>query len=205
MCWMIPLDAVGSWGGLRTVTLVTNGWMTEIPFSDIRPGDAVGLCGLNTGGNAGHIQLVDAYDPATGHITVWEQAGGVDGPRRNQYKRITSGYKAYRATTPSGGGGDDSMNQAQNDMLTFIFNQFTNAVIKGETTVGTAQQGGDGPLYYDPSTPVALNTQLRAIGENAESCSEDVELILTDEQLDALADKVVARLGVLQFHAEDPV
>ncbi|WP_412542614.1 hypothetical protein R8Z50_09015 [Longispora sp. K20-0274] len=30
MCWVIPLGADGSWGGMNTVSLVTDGWMSPI-------------------------------------------------------------------------------------------------------------------------------------------------------------------------------
>ncbi len=105
MCWAIPLD--GYWGGPSTVTLLSDGWMTEIPFSELGPADAVGLCGPNTAGNAGHIQFVESYNAPFGSAVIWEQAGGVWGPQRRQLKRITAGYKAYRFTNLDSGGGDD--------------------------------------------------------------------------------------------------
>lgn len=97
MCWGIPPDAApGGWGGLNTVTLVTGGWMREIPVDDLRPGDAVGRCGPGTAGAAGHIQLFEAWDDrAALRHWVLEQAGGARGWRR-RLVGWTPGYKAYR-------------------------------------------------------------------------------------------------------------
>lgn len=94
MCWAIPLDEY--WGGPSTVSLVSDGWMHEISWAELGPADAVGLCGPNTAGNAGHIQFVESYNPATGSAVIWEQAGGTWGPLRRSVKRITAGYKPYR-------------------------------------------------------------------------------------------------------------
>lgn len=91
-----------AWGiskWLNTVSLVTDGWMHEIDPNDLKPGDAIGRCGLGTGGNAGHVQLFVRWDNAipgdNGH-TVLEQAGGGAGPDENHYSYWPSGYKAYR-------------------------------------------------------------------------------------------------------------
>jgi len=95
MCWKTPPP------GENTVTLVTRGFMKEIPVSDLQPGDAIGLCGPGTAGDDGHIQLFDGW--TTNGLHIWEQAGGVNGPVRREIKRITPGYKAYRyvAITPT--------------------------------------------------------------------------------------------------------
>lgn len=87
LCWQIPV-------AVSTVTLVTGGWMYEIPQADLRLGDAIGKCGPGTAGNAGHIQLFRWWT-ATG-LAIAEQAGGPPGPRHHEIKRITPGYKAYR-------------------------------------------------------------------------------------------------------------
>jgi hypothetical protein len=86
-CWNIPVP-------VNTVTLVTDGWMYEVPFADRRKGDAFGLCGPGTSGDAGHIQLY-IKDTATG-LFIAEQAGGPPGPRHRTIKNITAGYKTYR-------------------------------------------------------------------------------------------------------------
>jgi hypothetical protein len=89
LCWAIPAP------GENTVTLVTEGWMREIPVAELRMGDAVGKCGPNTGGNDGHIQWVESYRP--GQLIIWEQAGGgVLGPRRRILTGLRAGYRAYR-------------------------------------------------------------------------------------------------------------
>lgn len=101
MCWGIPLGS-GSWGGENTATLVTEGWMREIAPSDLRPGDAVGICGPGSAGDAGHIVLFEKWvnnDPADDHYWLWEQAGGQRGPvhRIVDYPYPSPGtWKAYR-------------------------------------------------------------------------------------------------------------
>lgn len=89
MCWMVP-PAGGS-----TVTLVDDGTMYEIPWDQLKPGDAVGNCGPGTGGAYGHIQLFECWDPGGGYW-VWEQSGGGWGPDRNYYRDFPSGYRAWR-------------------------------------------------------------------------------------------------------------
>src|SRR6266478_3871580 len=90
MCWALGIS-------YSTVSLVNENIMHEIPFADLLPGDALGLCGPGTDGNAGHIQLYEAPSNAPYRL-VWEQAGGIDGPRRRM--SITpSNYKAYRLNT----------------------------------------------------------------------------------------------------------
>lgn len=104
MCWGIPPNAQpGGWGGLNTVTLVSGGWMTEIPRDQLRPGDAVGLCGPGTRGDAGHIVIFERWhddDPSTGRYWCWEQAGGQHGPVHRlityPYPGGGSAWKAWR-------------------------------------------------------------------------------------------------------------
>lgn len=103
MCWGIPPNENGGWGGQNTVTLVTRGYMYEIPLNDLKPGDAVGICGPNTGGDGGHIVLFDRWynqDPNNDDYYLWEQAGGQRGP---VYRKTTYPYggpigpwRAYR-------------------------------------------------------------------------------------------------------------
>jgi hypothetical protein len=98
MCWAIPTDAPGSWGGLSTVTLVTDGWMHEIPADQLQPGDAVGKCGPGSAGNDGHIQLFVRWyndDPHDSRYWCLEQAGGVNGPQQRLMNWIPW-YRAYR-------------------------------------------------------------------------------------------------------------
>jgi peptidoglycan hydrolase-like protein with peptidoglycan-binding domain len=98
MSWGVPLNAPGSWGGLNTVNLVTDGWMHKIDPNDLKPGDAIGLCGPGTGGNDGHIQLFTAWyntDPNNSDYWCLEQFGGTSGPQRRLH-HWPSNYKAYR-------------------------------------------------------------------------------------------------------------
>jgi len=92
MCWAIPSSP---WGGENTESLVTEGWMSEVPADQLQPGDAIGMCGPGTLGDAGHVQLFEAWT-AGGGLVIWEQAGGTVGPTRRTIKRITPGYRAYR-------------------------------------------------------------------------------------------------------------
>jgi hypothetical protein len=104
LCWGLSPNADGGWGGQNTVTLVTRGYMKEIPASDLRPGDAVGNCGIGTGGDAGHIVLFEKWandDPNNDDFWLWEQAGGANGPRRRMVTYPYPGmsappWKAYR-------------------------------------------------------------------------------------------------------------
>ncbi len=104
MCWAIPL--AGTWGGPNTVSLITDGWMREITPDELRPGDAVGLCGPGTAGDLGHVQLFDEWannDSTDSHHFVWQQRGGVFGPRR-ELVDWTAGYRAYRYRDITDGG-----------------------------------------------------------------------------------------------------
>lgn len=99
MCWGIPTNAPGSWGGLNTVNLVTDGWMHEIKTDDLQPADAIGRCGPGTQGDGGHIQLFAGWrngNPADNSHYVIEQAGGGSGPRRRLVLSWVGGYRAYR-------------------------------------------------------------------------------------------------------------
>jgi hypothetical protein len=53
--------------GLNTVTLVTEGHISEITRDQLRPGDRVGHCGEGTAGDAGHVVVFDRWE--TGHDT----------------------------------------------------------------------------------------------------------------------------------------
>lgn len=112
MCWGIPPQAApGGWGGLNTVTLVTGGWMREISPSDLQPGDAVGICGPNTGGDDGHIVLFERWaSDAEDESRYWayEQAGGGPGPRHRiiayPYGGSSGAWRAYRFRDITDGG-----------------------------------------------------------------------------------------------------
>jgi hypothetical protein len=147
MCWTIPLHAPGSWGGMNTVNLVTDRVMTEIPISDLQPGDAIGLCGPGTAGDDGHIQLVEAVT-ATG-LVIWEQAGGVRGPVRRTIKRPTPGYKAYRYQ-----GIADGPTTVEDDMPKFFR-------VDQDGRMGVT----DGPTWYHLESDAAVDAALRIWGQ----------------------------------------
>lgn len=117
MCWGIPPGAAGGWGGQSTVTLVTQGWMREIPASDLKPGDAVGICGPGSAGDDGHIVLFERWandNPNDDHYWLYEQAGSQRGPVHRvtdyPYGGPVGAWRAYRfrditdGTTPTPGG-----------------------------------------------------------------------------------------------------
>lgn len=92
MCWALPP------AGENTVTLVTEGHMTEIAVDELLPGDAVGLCGPGTAGDAGHVQLFERWlndDPNDSRYYCWQQSGGRKGPTHDLVD-WTDGYRAYR-------------------------------------------------------------------------------------------------------------
>jgi len=113
MCWNLPV------AGEDTQSFVAEGHMVEIDRSQLQAGDAIGNCGWGTLGAAGHIQLVESYDPWSGLCTYWEQNGGQSGPSRRVNYYISSGYQAYRFTgTVAGSGEDDMTPQEYQDLLT---------------------------------------------------------------------------------------
>lgn len=110
MCWAIPPAERGGWGGQSTVTLVTNGYMREIPSSDLQPGDAVGICGPGTPGGAGHIVLFEGWvndDPYDDRYWAYEQCGGTRGPLHRiieyPYDGASGSWRAWRYTKAVGG------------------------------------------------------------------------------------------------------
>lgn len=92
MCWDLPTP------GENTESLVTKQIMYQIPEGDLQPGDAIGLCGPGTLGNAGHIMLF--LGSTSAGFRIAEQAGGTWGPTIRTIKRIPSGYLAYRLAIP---------------------------------------------------------------------------------------------------------
>lgn len=124
MAVALPLDYPGSWGGLSTVTMVTTGlWAPLGSWDDLQLADVVMIGGPGSAGDAGHVMLFEAWynsDPNDSRAYIWEQAGGVDGPRRRLVDLATAngqGYEPYRCTfvvdeggsapspTPPAGGG----------------------------------------------------------------------------------------------------
>lgn len=97
--WQIPPDGPGCWGGFNTVTMLSDGYADPIDPNALLPGDAIGLCGPGTAGDAGHIQLFvqwDNSDPTDNGHTVIEQTGGRSGPHITHYPQWTAGYRAFR-------------------------------------------------------------------------------------------------------------
>lgn len=163
MCWGIPRNAPGSWGGMSTVSLVTNGWMREIPAGWLQPGDAVGICGPGTGGDDGHIVLFERWASDAeneSHYWAYEQAGGRRGPVhrviRYPYDGPTGAWRAYRfrdiqddAPTQ----GDDMFDQGARDNLKATDGR-TRRFLTGEMSFGDDL---DNDLDGDPIWPnVAL-------------------------------------------------
>lgn len=97
-CSEYVTDVLGIETDENTVSLVTEGWIYEIPIPSLRPGDMVGLCGPGTDGRYGHIQFFDGWlntDPNDNHYWCWEQAPAI-GPRRSLVDWPIGVYKAYR-------------------------------------------------------------------------------------------------------------
>lgn len=95
LCWGIAPNGPGCWGGGSTVTLVTHGYMYEIPWSDLLPGDAIGECGPNTGGAGGHIMLWLSGGKAPGARALVRDFGSTPGWKERTVT-IPGVYKAYR-------------------------------------------------------------------------------------------------------------
>jgi len=95
MCWHTPTSGSGDWGGYSTVTFVTQGIMHEIPFSDLRPGDAIGECGPDTDGDGGHIMLWLSGGTARGARALIRDFGSTPGWKERTVT-IPAEYKAYR-------------------------------------------------------------------------------------------------------------
>lgn len=87
MAWGIPLLAPHSFGGMSVVTLLTDGWCTEIRGDELLPGDAVGLLGPNTmDADGGVVGIFEGWlndDPSHGYALVWEMLpASSPGPQR---------------------------------------------------------------------------------------------------------------------------
>lgn len=81
--------------GQSTVTLVTSGNIYRIDWSDLQPGDLLGIAGPGTAGAAGHIAVYVGRE-GSGYV-VWEQSGGQWGPHRSVWSQAkTQTYRPYR-------------------------------------------------------------------------------------------------------------
>jgi hypothetical protein len=97
MCFGIPPD---SRGGPNAVTLLTQGWMTEIDPSDLRPGDAIGYLGPDAlDADGGVIVIFEKWvndDPNTKTALTWEHLAVVgDGPDQRA-RPVDFRWHAYR-------------------------------------------------------------------------------------------------------------
>lgn len=70
MCWDLPNYLPGNYGGMDTISLDVGGWAKEIPATDLKPGDIMGILGQN-----GVVVMVEGWlnnDPNTGYVVCWE-------------------------------------------------------------------------------------------------------------------------------------
>lgn len=100
MCWDIPLHVRHSWGGLSTVTLLTDGWVTEISMEDLQPGDAIGHLGPDSvDADGGVIVLFENWlhgDRKLGYALTWEHLPiSAPGPARRA-RPVDFRWHAYR-------------------------------------------------------------------------------------------------------------
>lgn len=114
--WDLPMTGAGTYlGAFSTTTLYSQGLIVEIPFADLKVGDAIGHCGPNSAGNNGHIALWLGYGDGTtpksgGNHHVWDHGSGW-GPndRWVQWNGTSTGWlhpdnlKAWRLYTLAGG------------------------------------------------------------------------------------------------------
>lgn len=192
MCWDLPTP------GEDTQSFVAEGHMVEIPRSELQPGDAIGDCGYGSLGAAGHIQLVESYDPWSGLCTYWEQNGGQSGPSRRVNYYINSGYKAYRFTGTVGTQGDD-MEPHESEELALIDIMSRNALVYGATTLGP---NVGNPNWLDPNTPMWIVVQINAIT----AALRRIELVLDQVQPDGtvLAEHTHEAGGVVREPDGEP-
>ena len=189
MCWAIPLTAPGSWGGMNTVSLVTDGWMHEIKPGDIKPGDAIGRCGPGTAGNVGHVQLFTGWltttDHSDSHYYCLEQTGGGAGPNKRLHD-WPSGYRAYRFKDIADSEDDMATKEQTANLLQEGWAILTGAnagIIAFETPGGKPQDIGN-PLWALLRSIAGRLDQLEAkLGDPVDE--------------DALADQLVERLQPL--------
>jgi hypothetical protein len=80
MCFDIPADTPGFFGGMNTVSFVTAGLFRRIEKADLQPGDVIGLLGPGTAGADGHIVIFEGWaDPEHKSYSGFEQVHG--GPK----------------------------------------------------------------------------------------------------------------------------
>jgi hypothetical protein len=85
-CWRLPTSGPGTYlGAFNTASLVTEHQMVEIPFADLRLGDAIGYCSPDSPGNGGHIAMWRAGHDPRGSLDVLDHGSGM-GPKRRTVK-----------------------------------------------------------------------------------------------------------------------
>lgn len=98
MCWDIPLNAPRSYGGMTTVTLLTDGWASEIKPAELEAGDAVGYLGPDSvDADGGLILIFERWlDRAQGIAMTWEFHKGVNPGPDLRLRPINFQWHAYR-------------------------------------------------------------------------------------------------------------
>ncbi len=197
MCWGIPLNS-GSYGGENTVTLVTEGWMHEIAPADLQPGDAVGICGPGSAGDAGHIVLFEKWlndIPSDDHYWMWEQAGGQNGPIHRvanyPYGGPVGSWKAYRYrditdTASSGGNTMSDYTPLGAPEIVKI-----NGIVRGDSVL-LADNWAHEMVGHSPYAPDKSyrGHQLDRIEAFAKAAAEQQPVVFAPETIQALATAV---------------
>lgn len=100
MCFDIPLHAPGSWGGLNTINMATDGWFYEIPSHDLLPGDVIGYLGVGAeeydGGTCVIFEKWLNDDPTLGVALTWEHLSHVSPGPDQRGRPIDYRWHAYR-------------------------------------------------------------------------------------------------------------
>jgi hypothetical protein len=192
MCWATPQP------GQSTVTLLPD-LMHEITPDELLPGDAIGLCGPGTGGNAGHIMLFLGWTQ-TG-LMIWEQAGGPPGPTERHIKGIPAGYKPYRLE----GIDMPSPEEYAAAVWAHALGAFKLDANGTAQLVDPAATAADLVKYSNCASWNASDALTVATPDRLPSPPlRGMAVTLTDDQMADLARRVAAELRGLTFIAEPP-
>lgn len=206
MAWGIPPNENGGWGGQNTATLVTRGYMKEIPAADLKPGDAVGNCGPGSEGDAGHIVLFEKWfnqDPNNDDYYLLEQAGGVKGWRRRLVTYPYPGmgappWKAWRFV----GIADDDQTIGGNTMQDFTPIAAPESIKLGGVTRGDSigiwdnwGQEHFGHSPWDANGKSHRSLQLDRIEAFAKAAATGANVTFSPETIAAIATAVAAQIG----------
>jgi hypothetical protein len=100
MCFKIPLTAPGSWGGLNTVNMLTDGWFYPIQPHDLKPGDVMGQLGEESlDYDGGTVVVFEKWlndDPTLGVALTWEHLAHVSPGPDQRGRPINYRWNAYR-------------------------------------------------------------------------------------------------------------